>query len=55
MGKKNVGLQYVDKFEFPKEQGFTGSAGKHPVRGYMRGGRVRADHKPSEDEQKAKK
>lgn len=38
--KKNVGLTYVDSFSFPPEQGFTGSAGKSSVKGYMRGGRV---------------
>lgn len=40
---KNVGLTYVKEFEFPKEQGFTGSAssGVHQVRGYMRGGPVK--------------
>jgi len=40
---KNVGLTYVKEFEFPSEQGFTGSAGKHNVRGYYRGGRVKKD------------
>ena len=38
---KNVGLTYVDEFSFPAEQGFTGSAGVHKVRGYMRGGHVK--------------
>jgi hypothetical protein len=38
--KKNVGLTYVDNFSFPSEQGFTGSAGRSPVKGYMRGGTV---------------
>jgi len=37
---KNVGLTYVKDFSFPAEQGFTGSAGVHHVRGYKRGGRV---------------
>ena len=37
---KNVGLTYVKDFEFPAEQGFTGSAGKNTVKGYMRGGHV---------------
>lgn len=36
-----MAVKYVDDFEFPKEAGFTGSAGKESVRGYMRGGRVR--------------
>lgn len=38
---KNVGLTYVKDFTFPSEQGFTGSAGVHKVRGYMRGGSVK--------------
>ena len=38
---KNVGLTYVKDFEFPAEQGFTGSAGVHHVKGYRRGGRVK--------------
>jgi hypothetical protein len=38
---KNVGLTYVKDFSFPAEQGFTGSAGVHKVRGYMRGGQVK--------------
>ena len=37
---KNVGLTYGE-FKFPREQGFTGSAGVHQVRGYQRGGRVK--------------
>lgn len=41
---KKVGMQYVKEFSFPAEQGFTGSAGKLPVKGYMRGGRVKATH-----------
>jgi len=41
---KNVGLTYGE-FTFPAEQGFTGSAGVHKVKGYMRGGRVKSpDH-----------
>jgi hypothetical protein len=40
---KIAGLQYVDEFSFPAEQGFTGSAGKHNVRGYYRGGAVKKD------------
>ena len=40
---KNVGLTYVKDFEFPAEQGFTGStsSGVHKVSGYMRGGHVK--------------
>ncbi len=38
--KKNVGLTYGE-FSFPAEQGFTGSAGVHKVKGYMRGGHVK--------------
>lgn len=38
---KNMGLTYVKDFSFPAEQGFTGSAGVHKVRGYMRGGHVK--------------
>lgn len=38
---KNVGLTYVKDFSFPAEQGFTGSAGVHHVRGYKRGGPVK--------------
>lgn len=41
---KNVGLTYGE-FKFPAEQGFTGSAGVHKVKGYMRGGRVRSPDK----------
>lgn len=44
MTNKIAGLQYVDDFSFPAEQGFTGSAGKSSVKGYMRGGRVKATH-----------
>lgn len=40
---KNVGLTYVKDFSFPAEQGFSGSAGVHQVRGYQRGGRVKKD------------
>ena len=40
--KTPVGLTYVKEFEFPSAQGFTGSAGKQPVKGYMRGGKVKA-------------
>ena len=35
------GFKYVSKFTFPKEFGFTGSAGRAPVKGYMRGGHVK--------------
>jgi hypothetical protein len=38
---KNVGLTYVKDFTFPAEQGFTGSAGVHQVKGYQRGGQVK--------------
>ncbi len=38
---KNVGLTYGE-FKFPAEQGFTGSAGVHKVKGYMRGGHVKS-------------
>ncbi len=38
---KNVGLTYVKDFSFPAEQGFTGSAGVHQVKGYQRGGSVK--------------
>ena len=31
-----------DDFSFPREHGFTGSAGDKPVKGYMRGGHVSA-------------
>jgi hypothetical protein len=41
---KNVGLTYGE-FKFPSEQGFTGSAGKQPVKGYMRGGHVKSPDK----------
>ena len=41
---KKVGMQYVKEFSFPAEQGFTGSAGKSSVKGYMRGGAVKATH-----------
>lgn len=36
-----MAVKYVDNFEFPSSAGFTGSAGKQPVKGYMRGGAVR--------------
>ena len=42
---KKVGMQYVKEFSFPAEQGFTGSAGKLPVKGYMRGGHVKSPDK----------
>ena len=41
---KNVGLTYGE-FTFPAEQGFTGSAGVHKVKGYMRGGHVKSPDK----------
>ena len=37
---KIAGLTYVNEFTFSKEQGFSGSAGVHSVKGYQRGGRV---------------
>lgn len=40
--KTPVGLTYVDEFEFPAAQGFTGSRGVQNVKGYMRGGKVSA-------------
>ena len=40
---KIAGLTYVNEFSFSKEQGFTGSAGVHSVKGYQRGGRVKKD------------
>ena len=39
------GLEYVDEFKFPEDQGFTGSAGRQSVKGYMRGGQVKANQK----------
>ena len=33
-------LKYVKDFEFPSHCGFSGSAGKQTVAGYMRGGKV---------------
>ena len=39
--KSSGGLKYVKDFEFPADQGFTGSAGQHTVKGYQRGGRVK--------------
>ena len=38
--KRNVGLTYGE-FEFPAEQGFTGSRGVRSVKGYQRGGAVK--------------
>ena len=34
-------LRYVKDFDFPSDRGFTGSAGKSTVKGYMRGGKVK--------------
>lgn len=34
-------------FSFSPKSGFTGSAGKKPVRGYLRGGPVKATPKPT--------
>lgn len=41
-GFKNTaaGLTYVKDFSFPAAQGFSGSAGRSEVKGYMRGGKV---------------
>lgn len=36
-----MGVKYVDDFEFPSGAGFSGSAGKSSVKGYMRGGHVK--------------
>jgi len=52
--KKNVGLTYVDEFSFPAEQGFTGSAGSQPVKGYMRGGHVKGRNRPNKSSKRAK-
>ncbi len=52
--KKNVGLTYVKDFEFPAEQGFTGSAGSQPVKGYMRGGHVKGRNTPNKSSKRAK-
>ena len=41
--KTNAGLEYVNDFSFSPAQGFTGSAGKQSVKGYMRGGHVTKD------------
>lgn len=35
-----MGCKYVSEFEYPEGHGFSGSAGKQHVRGYVRGGRV---------------
>ncbi len=43
---KIAGLTYVNEFTFSKEQGFTGSAGVHSVKGYQRGGRVKKEAPP---------
>lgn len=44
--KSSGGLQYVKDFSFPADQGFTGSAGRSEVKGYMRGGSVKKRNKP---------
>lgn len=36
-----MAVKYVNNFEFPREAGFSGSAGANEVRGYMRGGSVK--------------
>jgi hypothetical protein len=39
-------LKYGE-FEFPSDRGFSGSAGKKNVKGYMRGGKVSSTHEPT--------
>ncbi len=36
-----MGVKYVKEFEHPEDFGFSGSAGKVVVKGYVRGGPVR--------------
>jgi hypothetical protein len=38
-----MGCKYVKEFEHPESFGFSGSAGKTPVKTYMRGGKVCKD------------
>ena len=47
------GLKYVKDFDFPSDQGFTGSAGQSQVKGYMRGGAV-SRNKPNKSRKRAK-
>lgn len=54
MTKKYGGLQYVKDFSFPSECGFTGSAGKSEVKGYMRGGKVKGRNTPNKHAKRAK-
>ncbi len=51
--RKNVGLRYGE-FEFPSEQGFSGSAGRTEVKGYMRGGSVKKRNTPCKKPKLAK-
>jgi hypothetical protein len=37
-------FKYVKEFEFPSDRGYTGSAGRQPVKGYMRGGQACAGY-----------
>lgn len=37
-----MGCKYVKEFDFGSDKGYTGSAGKTPVRSYMRGGAVKS-------------
>jgi hypothetical protein len=41
-----MAVKYVKDFEFPSDRGFSGSAGKTTVKGYMRGGHVKAPRTP---------
>ncbi len=55
MKKSSGGLQYVKDFSFPADQGFTGSAGRSEVKGYMRGGSVKKGrNKPNTKSKRAK-
>lgn len=47
------GLKYGE-FEFPADRGFTGSAGKSNVKGYMRGGKVKGRNTPNKTPKRAK-
>lgn len=38
-----MACKYVKDFTFDTKNGYTGSAGKTPVRAYMRGGSVKAE------------
>ena len=52
--KSSGGLRYVTDFEFPADQGFSGSAGRSEVKGYMRGGSVKGRNKPNTRKKLAK-